>query len=208
VSAKIAPTKTLERAQAQRDRILQAAQRCFVQHGFHAASMASIAETAGMSAGLIYRYFESKNAIIVAIIERQLVEKSGNIASLQSAPELRRRILDLFTGWQQGDGSVMNAALFLEMSAQATRDADTAAALAESDRITGAQFQEWLRQQAIAAGADPDSARIRERALILGAFIEGLAIRAVREPGFDAAVVSSAVDMLLPHVLAFGANPA
>ena len=58
------------RADLQRARILDAAQRCFVESGFHAATMAKIAETAGMSAGLIYRYFESKNAIVLAIIER------------------------------------------------------------------------------------------------------------------------------------------
>ena len=34
------------RAAAQRTRILQAAQKCFVEHGFHAASMATIAQTA------------------------------------------------------------------------------------------------------------------------------------------------------------------
>ena len=40
--------------------ILDAAKKCFIEHGFHAASMANIAETAGMSPGLIYRYFENK----------------------------------------------------------------------------------------------------------------------------------------------------
>src|SRR3546814_21159289 len=64
--------KATARIEAQRERILLAAQECFIQHGFHAESMASIAETAGMSAGLIYRYFENKNAIILAIVERQL----------------------------------------------------------------------------------------------------------------------------------------
>src|SRR3546814_17854087 len=67
------------RTLAQRERILCAAQKCFVEHGFHAASMASIAETAEMSAGLIYRYFENKNAIIMAIVERQLQLLSEDI---------------------------------------------------------------------------------------------------------------------------------
>lgn len=53
----------LPRAEKQRQRILAAARRCFVERGFHAASMATIADTAEMSQGLIYRYFESKNAI-------------------------------------------------------------------------------------------------------------------------------------------------
>ena len=45
------------RAQAQRNRILDAAQKCFAERGFHGAGMALIADTAQMSPGLIYRYF-------------------------------------------------------------------------------------------------------------------------------------------------------
>src|SRR3546814_7429913 len=70
------------RTLAQRERILCAAQKCFVEHGFHAASMASIAETAEMSAGLIYRYFENKNAIILAIVERRSEEHTSELQSL------------------------------------------------------------------------------------------------------------------------------
>ena len=81
-------TKDTPRAEAQRERILCAAQRCFIEYGFHAASMASIAETAQMSAGLMYRYFENKSAIVLAIIERQLQEGRTQIAQLHSSSEL------------------------------------------------------------------------------------------------------------------------
>ena len=57
------------RAEAQRNRILNAAQRCFAERGFHGASMAAIADTAQMSAGLIYRYFDNKSALIHGIVE-------------------------------------------------------------------------------------------------------------------------------------------
>ncbi len=69
--------KAAARTQSQRDRILKAAQQSFIRHGFHAAGMAGIAQAAQMSPGLIYRYFDSKNAIILAIIERQLAEKKA-----------------------------------------------------------------------------------------------------------------------------------
>src|SRR5690606_36229393 len=46
-----------ERALAQRERVLCAAEQCFLRRVFHAASIADIAATAEMSAGLIYRYF-------------------------------------------------------------------------------------------------------------------------------------------------------
>jgi len=60
------PRIVMARAAKQRERILDAAEACFIRHGFHAASMAHIAQTADMSAGLIYRYFDGKAAIVKA----------------------------------------------------------------------------------------------------------------------------------------------
>lgn len=197
-----------ERSRAQRDRILQAAQQCFISSGFHAASMASIAQTADMSAGLIYRYFDGKSAIILAIIERQLAERRTNIATLRSAPELSLRVIELFRAWRSGDPKVMNAALFLEMSAEASRDPQVAAALRHSDQVSSEDFLAWMRQLALAQGRAPHERELLIRALALQAFIEGLAIRAVREPQFDEAVLQATVEAMVPPLLDFTASPA
>ncbi|WP_406458475.1 TetR/AcrR family transcriptional regulator [Streptomyces sp. NBC_01622] len=55
-----------------RTQILDAAQRCFVRDGFHRTSMQDILTEAGLSAGAVYRYFPSKDDIIVAIATRNL----------------------------------------------------------------------------------------------------------------------------------------
>lgn len=195
--------RSQDHARHQRDRILEAAQQCFIEHGFHAASMANIATTADMSAGLIYRYFDSKGAIVQAIIARQLEDNRANIASLRADPDLGRHIIDLFTRWRTCDPSVTNAALLLEMTAQATRDPQVAEALLQADRIIAAGFVEWLRERAREAGKCPDDLALRAHALALMAFIEGLAVRAVRAPDFDATVAQAAVELLLPP-LTFG----
>ena len=52
-----------------RQQILQAAMICFAKRGFHQASMHDISEQAGISVGLIYRYFESKEAVISAMAD-------------------------------------------------------------------------------------------------------------------------------------------
>src|ERR1700687_4738603 len=91
-------------AARQRERILEAAEQCFIKSGFHAASMARIAQTAGISAGLIYRYFDSKGLIVKAIIERH-VETDGSCAMdrLNSSEDVCTAMLDLFECWQRGD---------------------------------------------------------------------------------------------------------
>ena len=55
-----------------RAQILAAARRCFVRDGFHQTSMQNLVREAGMSSGAVYRYFDSKDAMIVAIAEENL----------------------------------------------------------------------------------------------------------------------------------------
>lgn len=64
-----------------RDEILAAAQRCFSRSGFHQASMQEICAEAGMSPGNLYRYFASKEAIILGIAERDRAEVTEQLAA-------------------------------------------------------------------------------------------------------------------------------
>lgn len=60
-----------------REEIMQAALELIAEHGFHGAPMAMVAERAGVGAGTIYRYFESKDELIAEIfseLERTVVE--------------------------------------------------------------------------------------------------------------------------------------
>lgn len=61
------PRITAERREAKRAQIVAAARRCFSRDGFHQTSMPDIAAEAGVSAGAPYRYFASKDEIILAL---------------------------------------------------------------------------------------------------------------------------------------------
>ena len=52
---------------ARTDAILAAAERMFVRKGVDAATMSEIASEAGLSAGAIYRYFPSKEELLLAV---------------------------------------------------------------------------------------------------------------------------------------------
>lgn len=68
------PKVTEEQWKAQERRYLDAARRCFSRIGVAPASMEEIRSEAGVSAGAMYRYFPSKDALIHAAIEASLIE--------------------------------------------------------------------------------------------------------------------------------------
>ena len=147
------PRVVMARAARQRERILDAAECCFIQHGFHAASMAHIAQTAEMSAGLIYRYFDSKAAIVKAIIERHLEsEHHRKICQLNSAEDISRAVLETFESWRRRDDPKLNAVLMLELTAESTRDAEIARAVRSKDRVLGDSIAGAVRRSARGRG--------------------------------------------------------
>ena len=195
-------SKVVERTQAQKERILAAARSCFVESGFYAASMATIAEMAGMSAGLIYRYFENKNAIILAIIEQQLTVARRRIRELHSSENLAKRILDYFDEGEPVDDQSMNTALYLEISAQATRDPQIAEALGRYDLTVCSELGDWLHRSREDGGYGLPEAIVPARALILLCLIEGLKLRGPRGPVLDRQMLRKTLDELLDTLVA------
>jgi len=190
------------RAAAQRERILAAAQKCFIDHGFHAASMATIAATAQMSAGLMYRYFPSKNAIVLAIIDRQLQEARAKIAELHASADIVSGLCRSFEQWRTGDPAAMSVALFLAMGADARRDPQIAAALRASDRLTRADLMAWLGADTADGGCSLAREVVESRAILLQCVVEGLLMRAVREPDLDIHRLGPALRQLIDRLLA------
>jgi AcrR family transcriptional regulator len=59
--------------------ILAAALELFAERGFHGTAVPLIAERAGVGAGTVYRYFESKEAIVNALFRRTKGEVSEHV---------------------------------------------------------------------------------------------------------------------------------
>lgn len=62
--------------------ILEAVHGTFVEKGFDGASMQDLARAAGMSVGNFYRYFESKDAIVEALIARDIARIEQDFAAI------------------------------------------------------------------------------------------------------------------------------
>jgi len=55
-----------------RGMILKAATKVFAQHGFFQSQVADVARVAGVAAGTVYLYFESKDDLLVSIFEQSM----------------------------------------------------------------------------------------------------------------------------------------
>ena len=95
----------------------------------------------------------------------------------------------------------MSGALFLEISAQATRDPQTAAALAEFDAALRVEIGNWLSGSQAQGGYGLPKDTLPARALLFTCLFEGVKMRFIREPQINRALLKEALNLILPALL-------
>jgi AcrR family transcriptional regulator len=88
-----------ERKALQRARILEAAREVFFRDGFMAANLDEVALSAGVAKGTLYRYFESKGDLYVALLAengRAFEERMREVAGAPGSASERIRKLGRF----------------------------------------------------------------------------------------------------------------
>lgn len=96
---------------AVRQQIIDAAAALFASSGLEATTIENIAERAGVSAGTVYNYFGSKNALLLAVVENDtdiMIELGQAVVSrpgTNPAKAVQRLVgvyLDEFMSWEPG----------------------------------------------------------------------------------------------------------
>jgi AcrR family transcriptional regulator len=103
------------------DEILDCCRSAFAEKGFAGTSMQDLARAAGMSAGNFYRYFPSKEAIIVALVDRKMQALVDRFAAIISAPAPRDAFMAMLAGYLAAAPGSEDGALWIEAEAAATR---------------------------------------------------------------------------------------
>lgn len=79
--------------------ILQAAEQVFARHGYAHGTTNRIAARAGVSIGSLYEYFPNKDALLVALIERHVVQGeqalTAAVAAIQPGASLQQQVQTL-----------------------------------------------------------------------------------------------------------------
>ena len=193
-----------DRATAQRNRILDAAQKCFAERGFHGASMASIADTAQLSAGLIYRYFSSKSELIHGIVSRQIELMEEDLENFRtSADDAARLIAERFgedaggCGPERRPARMLEPALILEIVAESGRDPVIASAFEAFDRHIDAALATWLARPREQGGQGVPADQLPARVLALRSLLDGLKMRQAHHPQIEPQLLYEALAITL-----------
>lgn len=115
------PKLTESQQEFRRTRILDAAEVCFARSGFHRTTMQDICREAGVSAGALYLYFNSKEALIEGISARSREEVLENFERLDEAQDFVQSLARMMEDCILRKPAY-KAMLWLEISAEATRN--------------------------------------------------------------------------------------
>ena len=181
MAGETAPSAEEERRSARQEQVLDAAVELVRRRGFHGASMAELAKTAGMSVGHIYHYFENKEAIVAAIVARDLERVLGIMESFQQrGGDLYDVMVDEVDRGYDDTRRVEETALLLEIYAEAARNPKVAKMVKDADTISRSKLRDLMiagRKQKVPWSAEELEARVE----VIIALFEGLQLRALRD---------------------------
>ncbi|TFW17732.1 TetR/AcrR family transcriptional regulator [Duganella callida] len=172
-----------ERAQSRRNQVLQAAAVCFARSGFHGASMSEISKQAGMSAGHIYNYFDSKDAIIMAFVDLQSEHVMTQLSELDSKDDPLQSMIDEAPRHIDESLDPHFFELPMEMCAEAARNPRIAEAMRAADVEAMARFRPIIKRERERRGLAADDALLDGRINTLVSLFHGLPVRALHVPG-------------------------
>lgn len=75
------------RQEQTRDELLEAAARVFARRGYHQATVEEIAAEAGFTTGAVYSNFDGKEALFMALADRQVADRIAQIHAVAEATE-------------------------------------------------------------------------------------------------------------------------
>jgi AcrR family transcriptional regulator len=114
--AKLSPETLRERS----DHILDAAGHCFARAGFHRTTMQDICREADVSPGALYIYFNSKEALIAGICERERAEFASRFSEMPVGEDFMGALAAL--GRQFLADPLERRLLCIEVGIEATRN--------------------------------------------------------------------------------------
>ena len=126
---------------ARRETVLQTGINEFSQHGFENANINVIAKNAGISIGLMYKYFETKEDLFILCLEQAIEELNQVIESvLQSDDKILVRAEKLIRAIQQTSGKESR---YVKLYNEITKMSDEEKVRYYAEKIEGISYRAY-----------------------------------------------------------------
>jgi AcrR family transcriptional regulator len=176
---------------ARREHILDAAERCFARAGFHRTTMHDICKEAAVSPGAFYVYFDSKEALIAGIAERDRSEFAERLAALAAAPDFLQALKELGEHYFVHEPAYRRQ-MCIEIGLESTRNPRVGEIFREVDAFIASSFEKLFQRMKDEGRIAPDLdiATLTQVFSVIG---DGLFWRRAVDPGFDGGKLVPAV---------------
>jgi AcrR family transcriptional regulator len=185
--------------EARRTHILDAAEMCFAQAGFHRTSMQDICRHANVSAGALYVYFSSKEELIAGIAERDRNKLASQFAAMADEPDLSVALGRLGEHYAVEEPQHKRR-LCIEIGMEAGRNEAVGEIYRSVDEFVQNSFQQ-LFERAAAEGRIRPVLPPKELARIVCILGDGMFWRRAIDPDFDAKSVIPAITAIVAGLL-------
>lgn len=187
-------------AEDRRKQILAAAERCFARHGFHQTSMQEVCKEAELSPGSVYRYFRSKDDIIVAMASEHRAATQAQFAQALALPDAVEALVSVAAQVLRQINDPACAPLHFECTAEAMRNPRVAEEVRREDEEIVSGLVELVRRGQAAGQIDPalDPRRASEA---LVALADGLSWRKFLRPQVDTTSYEHTVRQVIERFL-------
>ena len=177
------PTHT-DTQQEKINAILEAAARCFAQNGFHATSIAQICQAANISTGGLFHYFDNKNSIIKAFIQREQLKTRRYFTILDHIDDPIAALRGFLSVIMIIAADDVHAPLSLEIKTEAGRNPEVSALILDFDTMIRHDVTKLLVRAQTLKLIDPQLNPGQAASWIM-ALLDGVFCRLTMDPGFQ-----------------------
>ena len=189
-----------------REHILDAAELCFSRQGFHRTTMQDICKEAAVSPGALYVYFDSKEALIAGIAERDRNQFQERFAMLSTAPDFLAALAQLGETYFVEEPAHKRL-MCVEIGLESTRNARVGEIFRSVDVFVRESFQALFQRLKDEGRIDPvlDIPTLAQVFVTIG---DGMFWRRAIDPAFDVKLILPAITSVIGLLLRPVASPA
>jgi AcrR family transcriptional regulator len=184
---------------ARREHILDAAATCLARAGFHRTTMQDICKEAEVSPGALYVYFDSKEALIAGLCERDRAEFAERFAKVAESRDFLAALTAIGEHYFV-DEPAEKRLMAVEMGVESTRNPRIAEIYRPIDRFCCESF-EALFHRLKAEGRINPTFDVPIVSMLFNIIGEGLFWRRAVHPDFDATQILPALTQVLGRIL-------